>query len=262
MQLSISNIAWDSQHDQKIYSLMQKYGFCGLEIAPTRIIPENPYDQIDEIKEWQNYIRAEYNFHIPSMQSIWYGRQENLFSSEKEKDILLAYTRKAINFASVINCKNLVFGCPRNRNVPEGASEETALSFFRELGDYAYSQNTVIGLEANPPIYLTNFINDTAAALKFIKQVGSDGFKLNLDVGTIIHNQENISMLQDAATYINHVHISEPGLNPIKKRELHIELAEYLKQSAYKGYVSIEIGRQQELSCIEENMAYIKEIFS
>jgi len=69
-------------------------------------------------------------------------------------------------------------------------------------------------------------------------------------------------MLQDAATYINHVHISEPGLNPIKKRELHIELAEYLKQSAYKGYVSIEIGRQQELSCIEENMAYIKEIFS
>jgi len=55
MQLSISNIAWDSQHDQKIYSLMQKYGFCGLEIAPTRIIPENPYDQIDEIKEWQNY---------------------------------------------------------------------------------------------------------------------------------------------------------------------------------------------------------------
>ena len=35
MKLSISNIAWDSENDKKVYELMKKYSYEGLEIAPT-----------------------------------------------------------------------------------------------------------------------------------------------------------------------------------------------------------------------------------
>ena len=52
MKLSISNIGWLSKQDSRVYEMMKKYGFSGLEIAPTRIFPENPYDHLKEAGEW------------------------------------------------------------------------------------------------------------------------------------------------------------------------------------------------------------------
>lgn len=108
---------------------------------------------------------------------------------------MLDYTKKAIDFAAAIGCKNLVFGCPRNRSLPAGADESVAVAFFKELGEYAYSKGTAIGMEANPPIYNTNYINDTKSALELIEQVDSKGFKLNLDVGTRIFIFEMVLLI-------------------------------------------------------------------
>lgn len=57
MKLSISNIAWDTSNDVKIYDLIKKYGFEGLEIAPTKIMGKNPYGKLKEIKEWKEKIK-------------------------------------------------------------------------------------------------------------------------------------------------------------------------------------------------------------
>lgn len=261
MNLAISNIAWEEHQDESVYHIMKKYGFSGLEIAPTRIFPEAPYAKLDEAAEWSQKLKEEYNFVVPSMQSIWFGRQENLFDSEEERRTLMEYTRKAIDFAAAIGCKNLVFGCPRNRNCPEGAEPDTAIPFFKELGDYAVSRGTVIGMEANPPIYNTNYINDTISALELIRQVASEGFMLNLDVGTMIQNQEKISELAGQVRYISHVHISEPGLKIIEKRNIHRELKELLMAEHYAGYISVEMGKTVTLSELSEILQYIREVF-
>lgn len=262
MNLSISNIGWDSPDDASVYSLMKKYDYSGLEIAPTRIFPGAPYDQLEEAKAWSIKLKKEHGFTVSSMQSIWYGRQENIFRSVEERNTLLHYTKQAIDFAQVIGCGNLVFGCPRNRNIPEGAGEGTAIDFFRELGDYAAENGTVIGLEANPPIYNTNYINDTASALELVKKVDSKGFLLNLDVGTIIWNEEDVSELEGNVHLVNHVHISEPGLKPIEERALHSELSQILLANGYSGYVSIEMGKVEDISIIEDSLQYIGKIFT
>lgn len=171
MKLSVSNIGWREEQDREILTWMREYGYSGLEIAPTRIFPENPYNKLTEAKRWAEKIKNDYGFTIPSMQSIWFGRKENIFGAEAERRVLIAYTQKAINFAERIGCKNLVFGCPRNRNLPVGVDAGTAVAFFRELGDYAAAHHTVIGMEANPPIYKTNYINDTASAFRLIEEV-------------------------------------------------------------------------------------------
>lgn len=108
-KLSISNIAWTVKDDRNVYELMKQYGYSGLEIAPTRIFPERPYEQNDAAKEWSNKLKED-GFVIPSMQSIWYGRTENIFNSVEERKALLYYTKLAIDFAEAIGCKNLVFG--------------------------------------------------------------------------------------------------------------------------------------------------------
>ena len=261
MKLSISNIGWAPNDDNAVYQLMKKYGYSGLEIAPTRIFPVSPYDKLEEANVWSVELNKDYEFHVPSMQSIWFGRQEKIFGTEEERQILIDYTKKAIDFAHVIGCKNLVFGCPRNRVFPEDGDWNVAIDFFRELGEYALLKGTVIGMEANPPIYNTNFINDTNSAIELIRQVNSEGFKLNLDVGTMIYNGESTSELKGNVRYINHVHISEPNLKPIEERELHIKLKKVLISEGYKGYVSIEMCKVDNLVVLDEKMKYVAGIF-
>lgn len=248
MKLAVSNIAWESKDDGEVYGWMKKLGFSGLEIAPTRLFPENPYKRTLEAERFADKIWAEYGFAIPSMQSIWYGRTERLFGEKAEREALLAYTKEAIEFAGALRCGNLVFGCPRNRNMPEGACENDAVDFFRQIGDYAAERKTRIGLEANPPIYHTNFINTTRQALEYIEMVGSEGVKLNLDMGTMIQNGESVDVIRRNVSRISHVHISEPGLKMICERGLLDELLVVLKEENYQGFVSIEMARQEKLS--------------
>lgn len=262
MKISISNIAWTQEDDASVYKMMEKMGMAGLEIAPTRIFPEKPYERLSDAGHWREMLQKEYGFVIPSMQSIWYGRQEKIFGTAEERKALLDYTKQAIDFAAAIGCKNLVFGCPRNRNLPEGVNEATAVAFFRKLGDYAYEKGTVIGMEANPPIYNTNYINDTKAALSLIEKVDSQGFLLNLDVGTMIQNDEDVKELVGSVQLINHVHISEPGLKPIEERSLHVELKELLEKEGYDRFISIEMGRVEDLAVLEEKMSYVRGIFA
>lgn len=261
MRLSISNIGWSSDNDQHVYQLMKEMGFTGLEIAPTRIFPEKPYKDLSLAKNWANQIKCEYGFEISSMQSIWFGRSERVFGSAEERKVLIDYTKKAIDFAEIVGCRNLVFGCPRNRFIPDGMHIEDSICFFKEIGDYAYAHNCVVAMEANPPIYNTNFINTTEQALNLIKMVNSNGFLLNLDVGTMVVNGESVLSLEGKEAYIHHVHISEPGLESIKKRKLHIELANILRQVDYNGFVSIEVGRQEKVDDILAMMMYVKDCF-
>ena len=235
------------------------------------------------------------------MQSIWYGKQEKLFGSENERTILLSYTKKAIDFAEAVGCGNLVFGCPKNRVIPdemiewsgvkkstegsenhtemrispEGSEDHTdkemfadkimntAVSFFREIGDYAYRHHTVVALEANPKIYNTNFINTTKEAADLVEIVDSRGFLLNLDTGTMIENEDTVDVIRDKGKLINHVHFSEPYLKALVKRDLHQELAKFLKCIDYKGWISIETGRPDDgPGKLCEMMEYLKGIFN
>lgn len=257
MNLSISNIGWTADQDNQIYEIMKKYGFSGLEIAPTRIFPEAPYDKPEEAKSWADGLKKRYGFSVPSMQSIWYGRQEKVFGTEREFQALISYTKKAIDFAVAIGCGNLVFGCPKNRNMPEGADPKTGVRFFREIGDYAAAKGTVVGMEANPPIYNTNYVNTTSEAFALIEEVSSAGFKLNLDVGTMIQNEESVEELIGRIHLINHIHISEPGLKPIEQRTLHAVLRDILKDGGYKGFISVEMGRMDDVKLLEDKISYI-----
>jgi len=262
MKLAISNIAWKAEQDAEMYTFLQEQGIEGLEIAPTRIFPENPYEKIEEAGEWAKNLKDNCGLVIPSMQSIWFGRNEKIFAEQNERDVLLQYTKKAVDFAAAINCKNLVFGCPRNRSFEGEYPEETAQAFFKELGDYAYSKGTVLAMEANPPIYNTNFVNETKQAFELVKKVDSPGFLVNVDLGTMIHNDESIEILEENMKYVNHIHISEPGLALIGERKIHNDLAVMLKKHHYDKSVSIEMKTQESLECVKATVRYIKGIFA
>lgn len=261
MKLSISNIAWNLENDKVMYKYIQNSGLQGIEIAPTRIFPVKPYDDLKKANDFAKMLNDKYGLIISSMQSIWYGKSEHIFKSQEERKILIDYTKKAIDFASSINCRNLVFGCPKNRVISNENDIDIAISFFEELGRYANSKNTILSIEPNPTIYNTNFINTTEEAFKLVRLIDSEGIKVNVDLGTIICNNEDLCIIKENINLVNHIHISEPYLDLIKKRSIHRELVDLLKESKYEKFISIEMGKRDEIDEVKDTIIYINEVF-
>lgn len=259
MKLAISNIAWGSEADHEMYDFMYKLGFQGLEIAPTRLF-DNPYNNPDKAALLAAQLSQEYGLRIISMQSICFGRDEQIFKNAEERDSLKNYVKKATDFAKAVGCPNMVFGSPKNRNIKEG-QYDIALSFFRELGAYAAGNDTVIAMEANPEIYGTNFLNYTRDAVNFVKDADCPGLKVNLDFGTILANGEDVNEVASYIPYISHVHISELFLETIQQRAEHEKLAGILKNKGYDKYVSVEMKNHDNITAVKEVMSYIKTIF-
>lgn len=279
MNLSISNIAWGPKDDAEMYSFLRSHGFQGVEIAPTCIFPIKPYDNLLSAKEFAKQVEQNYKLEVPSIQSIWYGREENMFESKESYRSLLEYSKQAILFAESMGCHNLVFGCPKARTIPvemdKNEAYKIAKAFFLEVGEFAKQHHSVWALEANPVIYNTNFMNTTCDAIEMVKMVNHEGCRLNLDLGTIIYNfqldcsqssEEEIEkldqikrVLRDAIPYANHIHISEPWLQPIKKRKLHDLLFEMCRQLEYKHYISIEMGNTGSVEDVKEAIRYISD---
>lgn len=259
MKLSISHLAWSAEQDSSMYSCLRDMGFSGLEIAPTRLFPDAPYEKLSEIQAYRERLASEFSLSLSSMQSIWYGRQETLFGDAQQRAFLLGYTKAAVRFAQAAGCRNLVFGSPKSRCVQQPSDLEAGIAFFSELADYAQAHQTVIGLEANPTIYGTNYINTTQEAIRLIRQVGKPGLRLNLDLGTMIANDEQADLLKGSVDLISHVHISEPYLKPIVPHPLHADVLRVLREEGYQGYVSIEMGLQTEMSDVWDIMHYVRE---
>jgi sugar phosphate isomerase/epimerase len=255
MLLSISNIAWPAEQDDEMYSFLRDSGFAGLEIAPTRIFPEKPYERLTDAKLFAERLNSEYGLRISSMQSIWYGRKENIFCSAGERVALIDYTKKAIDFANAINCGNLVFGCPKNRNVPDDATnaDEIATEFFTQIAGCAAANGTSIALEPNPSFYGANFINTTIQAFEFVRRLKNSGLKVNVDLGTMIAYGESVSLIADNIDLVNHIHISEPKLVPIERRQLHKEILSL----PFEKYFSIEMGNREDLEIVKRAVAYV-----
>lgn len=261
LKYSISNIGWEKEYDEEMYRFLSEHNFVGIEIAPTRIIEDSPYDNIEKAKNFIDNILKEYGLEICSMQSIWFGRTENIFHSKEERDALIDYTKKAVDFASQIGCRNLVFGCPRNRNI-ENLNDDyrnIALDFFRTIGNYAYEKKVIIAIEPNPVIYNTNFLNTTREVLDFVRELNMESIRVNCDLGTMIFNEEDVSMVIENIDLVNHIHISEPNLVPPCERELHKKLLDGLEKVGYSKFVSIEM-KKQELSVVKEIIDYVANI--
>ena len=262
IKLSISNLAWPAEADEEMYSHLHNMGIPGIEIAPSRLFGAEPYEKILEAGNWANYISHTYGISVSSMQSIWFGRSENIFRRAEDRYRLIQYSRRAFMFAKAISCKNLVLGCPRNRNIESLNIDASTVAndFFQTLDHTAAEFETYVGIEANPVIYHTNYLNTTQEVLAFLKHQTGNHLGMNLDIGAMIYNDEPVQMIQECAPFLTHVHISEPNLNVIRPRESHKTIFRLLHEHQYQNYVSIEMRDCGSIQEVLNVIRYIQEV--
>ena len=51
-------------------------------------------------------------------------------------------------------------------------------------------------------------------------------------------------------------------MKPIQKRDIHMQLKNILLEGGYKGFISIEVKKQEKILVIENMMEYIGNIFA
>ena len=257
-QLAISNIAWHKEDDEAVYTAMQQAGFTGLEIAPTRIFPEMPYENLTSALLFGGYLKNQWAS-VPSMQSIWYGQTGNIFNPA-DAEHLLDYTPRHSSLPTARTARRWCSAVLQNRmRAALGDSDAAAEAFFMQAGNLAARYGVRLAIEANPPMY-TNYLNGTAEAFSLVKRLDNPGLAVNLDLSTMLAQGEKLQNFVDDLKYVSHVHISEPGLAPIQKRPEHKELALLLGAVGYRGFVSVEMART-DLDTVKRTLDYVAEVF-
>ena len=219
MNLSISNIAWESRYDSEVASLLYNKGIRYVDIAPTKYIKDFSkidFKNLERIKKFW----SDYGISIYGIQSLFFGTKSlNLFSNFFVREKMLKHLECVCQVSKTLNAKRLVFGSPVNRNISSANGhniEEIYTDFFRSLSEIAYKYELTVCLEPNPAIYNCNFMTDSRETSLVVKKVNRDNIRMQLDTGSIIINNENPSdICKKYKHIISHIHISAPNLNPL-----------------------------------------------
>lgn len=249
--LAVSNIAWEADEEEGVADLLAGLGLSAVEIAPTKVF-HDPLEVDDRsLADYERRWRSR-GIEIAAFQSMLFGHPElQLFHSAELRRATVERLAAFIVLAGRMGAGALVFGSPRNRNVPEGEDEHTvwqiAVDVFGELGEIARSQGTVLCIEPNPVAYGCNFVTDAAAGARLVRDVDHPGFRLHLDAaGMTLAGDDVGQAITSHADILRHYHVSAPELGPIETEIVdHRAAFHALRDSDYDRVVSIEMRGQR-----------------
>lgn len=268
-KLAISDIAWNLSEEDKIFKLMKNLGVKNLEISPFKLQENIPMSDGALNKEIFSKLN-DYGISIIAVQSLLYRHPElMIFENKKIRKKTLIHLLNIIDFASKVGAKVLVFGSPKNKikgRLSDSQSLKIAVDFFDTIGDKAKSLGLKFCLEPTPRAYGADFIVNTKEAIDLLKKIGNDGLGINIDLGSLILNDEQVEdSILKAAPYMTHIHISEPFLKPINlDYSFHRKVASVIQSVGYEGGVSVEMlfRDASNLNRVKETLSFVKNIYS
>jgi len=243
MRLSFSNIAWNKTEDKRIIELFNKEKIRYLEYAPDLIIKNyNKKSSVSKIRRsWENK-----KIKLYSMQSVLFGiKNAFIFGNLNQQKIFYNEVKKKILLAKKLGTKIIVFGSPKSKKTFGKSKKKLDFLFeynMKKIVKICEKNKITFCLEANPKIYGTKYLTHTNQALNLVKKINNKYFKINLDLGTIISNNEDFNIIiKKNISYIGHAQISCPKLvNPLIKRKLIKRFVSQLNKNEYKKVISVE----------------------
>jgi sugar phosphate isomerase/epimerase len=269
VRISISNIAWETPHDEQVCDILQRHGVDAIDIAPGKYFPDfaaASAEHIARVRTWW----SERGIEIIGMQSLLYGTQGlNLFSEPEVQQRMLDHLQEVCRIGDGLKARRVVFGSPRNRD-RTGLSDEQALEvatgFFKRLADIAQQHGVTICLEPNPECYGSNFMTTSLETATVVKAVGHPALKMQFDTGALCINGESpTSVCAEFQHLIGHVHASDPQLLPVGTGATnHYQAAAALREYLPDAPVSIEMlttSVEDALAAVEKSVQYVTDCY-
>ncbi|WP_210438548.1 sugar phosphate isomerase/epimerase family protein [Nocardioides xinjiangensis] len=219
MRISISNIAWAPEDDQRVAALLRERGIDAVDVAPGKYFEDVTTVSDSEVASVRSAWDAR-GLEIVGMQSLLFGTAGlNLFGPPSVRARMIDYLDAVCRVGGGLGARHLVFGSPRNRDrsgLADDATDAIAVEFFRQLGDRAQRHRVRITLEPNPEAYGANFMTTSSETARIVRLVAHEAIRMQLDLGACAMNEEDVPLVVDeVADLVGHVHLSEPGLAPL-----------------------------------------------
>lgn len=259
MKLVVSNIAWSTENDSNVASILKNCQIDSIELAPSKYLTNFENFTLEDFgkiaRHWEKL-----GLGIYSMQSLLYSLPHlELFGDPdlrfKLKQHLLSLGRAASQFG----LGPLVFGAPKNRRkgiLDYDVAKAIAITFFQDLSD-DWRGDSFIVFEANPKDYECDFITSTSESFEFTKIVNRDQIRNHIDFAcTELGGESPKDIALSLGSRTSHIHLSEANLGELRGTRVpeYREFLSNLNKSDYKHRVTLEMRAPQNLEKLEDSI--------
>jgi len=267
-RIAISNLAWRKSEDERVFAAMRDLSVSELEISPFRDASTLPEVKKQFHKETEKLL-VQYGIRIAAFQALMFRYPDvSIFEGTTSRNKILGHLKGVLEFLNQIGGNVAVFGSPKNKikgTLSHDEASNVAKDFFGQIANQAKVFNVTFCLEPTPTNYGADFICSTQEAIDFVKFVGHESLKINLDIGSSILNGESVEkMITENIDYIGHVHVNEPYLKDINlDQSFHESIAKTLNSNNYDGFVSIEMlpSDKQDIKNISKIISFVRDIY-
>lgn len=184
---------------------------------------------------------------LPTPAAYWFIPAEvKVTGPAVDKNQQAMYLRKALDRASRLGVRLIVFGSSGARMVPEGFSKEEAFAqlvdFGKRVGPEARARNITIAIEPQRREEC-NIINNTAEALAWVEAVNDPNIQLMIDYYHFSVEKEDPVVIAKVRDHLRHLHMANPDnrVMPLKWEEYnYAPFFAALRQIHYDKLIGLE----------------------
>ena len=235
MNLAVSNLGWEHNNLEKIISILAKNKIQFIEGVLTKI---DEWDNLSlsKIKAFKSTLSKQ-NIKVESLQAIFY---KSKCSSINENQKILNHLAKIMEFSQELGVSTLVFGSPSLRK--DNQSKGYLKNLFYDIDLLSQSANLNFVIEPNSRIYGGDFFYTVDEIVEFLTINNYTNIKTMIDThNSFLENKDPSKELTQHFEFINHIHISEKNLTPLKNYNNHLRFSKNIKKTKYQNLITLEV---------------------
>ncbi len=202
---------------------------------------------------------------LPTPAAYWFVPAEvKLTGPAVDKNQQAQYLHKALDRASRLGVRVIVFGSSGARMVPDGFSKTEAFAqlvdFGKRAGPEARARNITIAIEAQRKVEC-NIINNTGEALAWVEAVNDPNIQLMVDYYHFAVEEEDPVVIAKVKDHLRHLHMANPNnrVIPLKWEEYnYAPFFAALRQIQYDKLIGIEASSDNLLADGPRSIALLR----
>lgn len=247
MQFAVCNEFYEGWEVPRICEHAQGCGYAGIEFAPFTLA-EDPTTLTESDAERAGRAARDAGLEVVGLHWLL-AKPDGLHLTTPDAAVrarTVEFLRHLARLCAAAGGSVMVFGSPKQRDVPDGESHDDAFARARDglraVCETAGPLGVRLALEPLGPEE-TNFLVTCAETVKLIEAVDHDACRLHLDVKAMSTEADPVpKVIADFAGHMAHFHANDPNRRGPGFGDVDfVPIFKALGETGYDGFVSVEV---------------------